>query len=207
MDGSGKSFHVSRLHEFLDQCDVASATLWARGGNSAVMLRLKAAARHLCGGAGGPLRPRGAGEHLRPGWLRRTWPWIVCADLLLTYLVRVWPRLLARRVVLCDRHTLDAAVDLSFRLDEPAPRQRWSWQVLERLTPTPDLHLLLDLPADVALRRKNLEGDAAHVEIRRRRYLAYAPQSVIIVDSGQPVEAVAAEIRGIALRTLMERIS
>ncbi len=80
----------------------------------------------------------------------------------------------------------------------------------------PDLTLLLDLPVEAGLRRKQHEGewnrlDAYAVEFHtrvREGYLALAgaePQRWVIIDATPPIEAVQEEIRRVVEQRLAER--
>ncbi len=82
---------------------------------------------------------------------------------------------------------------------------------------TPDLTLLLDLPVEIGLARKQREGewnrlDAYDLEFHRRVRQGYAalaalePQRWIAIDANRPVDVVQAEVRRVVGERLQKRL-
>jgi len=85
---------------------------------------------------------------------RRLWPWLIALELGASYLVRVrWP-LLRGEVVVVDRYVLSALMELGVRLDRPGIARTPAARLLRWLAPEPGRAYWLDIPAEVALARK-----------------------------------------------------
>jgi len=206
MDGAGKSYYRTRLHDLLTNCDISVRSIWARGGSTGFLLWLKGVARRSTGPSG-PFAVQPSENQLSRSWQRLLWPWVVVLELLGTYLVRVVPLLLVRRIVLCDRHVLDAAVDLSFRLGDENLQARIAWRLFEFLAPRPGLHFLLDVSPQEAARRKDLEVSATRLEERRQRYQTFRSRDVRVIDTERDREEVADELGEILLHAILEEDS
>jgi thymidylate kinase len=122
---------------------------------------------------------------------------------LATRLLRLW-RLRARaaswrwrgRVVVFDRHGLDAAV--AGRAGGTASRLRR--RLLARALPAPDVLVVLDAPAEVLLARKG-EHDLVSLEVQRGRYRALADRpGAVLVDATREADAVRREVTGVVWR-------
>lgn len=102
------------------------------------------------------------------------------------------------RVVLFDRHFFCDyyAYDIAPAKGRRPMLRRIHGYNLSRLYPRPDLVILLDAPAEIFFARKG-EGTLESIESRRQEYLAQSDQfrSFVIVDAGQPTDAVVAAVR------------
>jgi len=192
VDGSGKSYYRDRLQSFLEECDVPVKAVWARGGSTDLVIRLKRLLRRATP-ASSSVQAQPTGAVLRAGWQRTLWPWVVSAELLWSYIFTVMPARLWGRVVVCDRYVLDASVDLSFRLAEN-PDRRLCWRLLRKLAPRPRLHLLFDASADEMLRRKEMELDRHAIEERQERYRSLRGPAVERIDTERDPDLVAEEV-------------
>jgi thymidylate kinase len=114
-----------------------------------------------------------------------------------------WYHLQRGRVVIFDRHFYpDYYVH-----DVAVNRASLSWArrvhgfFLARLYPKPDLHILLDAPAEVLHARKP-EDTVEALERRRREYFAFmaTTPSLAVVDASRPVDEVAREVEGLILQ-------
>jgi len=201
VDGSGKSHHAQGLSKFLNQCDLHARVVWARGGSTRLMLLAKRVLRLLTGGKG-PLAVKSEADPLPRRWQRALWPWTVALELLLTYAFRVRIPLLLKQIVVCDRYMLDASVDLCMRLGGTDPRPLLPWQLLLRLAPTPDLHVVLDVGSQEVSRRKDVGMLAARIDQRRTCYRRLAGPGVRFVAAGGPEASVAEDLRRMAVQSL-----
>ena len=129
------------------------------------------------------------GQHIRPPWL--SWTKIPYYVLMygLGYLVRVRPHLARSALVLFDRYYDDLLVDPSrYRYGGPMPLAWWA----RRIIPRPDLVLVLDVPEEELLRRKQ---EVSLDELRRQRAaysrLGAAFPAGFLIDASLPADAVA----------------
>ena len=109
-------------------------------------------------------------------------------DYTLGYLFRILPGLIRTEFVLFDRCFYDLLVD-SKRIRYGGPP--WLLRAAARLTPGPDLVILLDAPPEV-LRSRKQEVPAAEVTRQRTAYLELARtlRSAVVVNAAQPAERV-----------------
>ena len=179
MDGAGKTAQAEILQRACRECALRARVVWSRGGSSRWtdgLIRLvkpflkKRAALDMVSDTRQAKVRRKRLWLARP-WLRWGWRWSVTLDLLLQYGVKVaWP-LLRGDIVLCDRYTYDALVELSVLSGRPQEARSWAAKLLLALAPRPRLAYLLDLDPATALRRKPEEEPdflAEQAELYRR---------------------------------------
>lgn len=200
-EGSGKSTQVSRLAEFLREDGWTVRVTREPGGSPAAE-----ALRDIL--LAGDIRALGEEmETLLFAAARADHIQAVIA-----------PALAAGEVVLCDRfHDSTRIYQAPFRQAQPA-----FFDLIERSAlagTTPDLTILLDLPADEGLQRAaarrgaavadRFEGEGLEThETRRFEFLRLAreePERCRIVDAGRPVDLVARDIRDIVGNLLTVR--
>jgi thymidylate kinase len=98
-------------------------------------------------------------------------------------------------IVIFDRYTYDAGLAAP---RDPRILRRTYRALLARTCPDPDLVVVLDLPAEVAQRRKE-EHSLASLTEARRRYLEVGemlPQAVV-VDASRSAHDVQREVEGL----------
>ena len=124
-------------------------------------------------------------------------------DYHLGYWLKVRPALVRSTLVLFDRYYDDLLVDPKrYRYGGPLWLARW----LRRLIPRPDLWLILDVPEEEILRRKQ---EVPVEELRRQREayrrLAMELPNAFLLDGSLPPDEVARQARELALDDLHER--
>lgn len=106
---------------------------------------------------------------------------------LLDYSMQVLPRVCCSLIrgggLVCDRYVYDTVVDLAVDLGFSAERRRRLLRNLLRIFPQPDLVFLLDVPEEVALKRKT-DHPLDLLTERREAYLHMARENGIIVLDG-----------------------
>ncbi len=102
------------------------------------------------------------------------------------------------RVVVFDRHGLDAAAAPARPRGGPARRARR--RLLAAALPSPDVLVVLDAPAEVLLARKG-EHDVPTLEAQRARYRALADRpGAAVVDASRDPEAVRRDVTSLVWR-------
>lgn len=210
VDCAGKSTQRDRLREALRGGGHAPVQLYTRAGYTPGLRALKNGLRRLCGKEPRPERegvseapslyPRRAANLPNP-LSRKLWLTAALLDLLLQHCVRVrWLR--ARgRVVVCNRHLLDALVDFRVNFPDDRVEERLLWRLLLRFAVRPDAAFCLLVPAELTLARAR-EKARFHwetleiLERRRREYVALARElGVQTIDATRSIEEVALSIR------------
>ena len=122
----------------------------------------------------------------------------------LGYYVTIRPALARSKLVLHDRHLVDALVDPVRYRYTGSP---WLLRLIWRLTPKPDLVILLDAAPEVLQARKpelpfdeRVRQRAAYLSLVRTMTYGH------VVDAARPLKLVAGEVSDIILRHLNTRI-
>jgi len=162
IDGSGKTAQAGLLRGAFQQCDIEARVAWRRGGSSRLMDLVVRLVKPLLG-RGSRIDitsdTREAKVTRKGIWLRRPllrwgWTWLVVADLLLGYLPAVWWPLVRGRVIISDRYTYDALVELAVLTGDLEAARSLPARALRALSPRPQMAYLLDVAPDVAHARK-----------------------------------------------------
>ena len=161
IDGSGKTTQANALLQAFQECDIEVEYVWSRGASSKLtdsVIRLIKPFLSRRGDMDVVSDTRQAKVKRKNAWLRRPllrWGWIslLVLDLLFHYWLKVsWP-LLRGRVVIADRYTYDALVELAALLDRMQATQSWAARLLMFLCPRPHLAYLLEMPPKQAQSR------------------------------------------------------
>lgn len=187
-DGSGKTAQARALVNALRVCGLQVDYFWSRGGSSGTVGALNRWRRRLFG-PGRHTTPdpdlNTTGDTQRDSITRRrqrlgrpivrfAWAWLVAADQVATYLLRVHLPALAGRIVIADRYVYDTAVEMDGSLPCAARWSRLAIAAILKATPRPRLAYVLDVPPCIARQRKTDEVWHADMERERDQYRALA---------------------------------
>jgi dTMP kinase len=144
--------------------------------------------------------------HVESKHLMATLALLFAADRLIHFDDEIGPKLVDGVDVICDRYVLSSLVYQG--LDLPS---QWVAS-LNQFAPAPDLTIILDTPADVALSRRESRGGEQEIfekaqlqENIRRRYLKLSEQpSMALVDGQGELETVSHRILDL-VRPLLEK--
>ena len=187
LDGAGKSTLIAYLQRELEGAD-RTAVVCHMNDHVGLYAYLRMARNHFVGGSPNPAPSewtRARAREAREAGVRRSFPhrarralvelrnrlvWskglrrlLYPLDLLVFLGYRAYIERLHGRVLVMDRYFYDTLVDL-------ADGKRWRWlRVLERITPTPDVAVYLDIDPETAFARK---GEYS-VEYLQRRHGLY----------------------------------
>jgi thymidylate kinase/predicted nucleotidyltransferase len=127
-------------------------------------------------------------------------PWALWFDTFLMAVVKVYLPLLSGRAVVCDRFVVDILVDLITGLDDPRFSQKLPGRMFLALLPPGSRVVVIDIDTSLAQQRSpELAGDKTHSR-RRAVYLHLAAEhGWSVVSSAQPLKAVRARIRELAM--------
>jgi thymidylate kinase len=162
LDGAGRTAHVRALSSAFQTSEVISRVVWSRCGCAPLSRAPRAVAAGVRPRARDAVTPSSGGQANKPsggqalsltpkrGFTRTAWAWANALDLALLYQWKVRLPLLFGKVVICDRYTADAAVEIADRLGISDPMSVPAVRMLMALAPAPGSAYLLDLPAEVA---------------------------------------------------------
>jgi dTMP kinase len=204
VDGAGKSAHAAALSRALSTCGVTHKVVWSRPGCSPLY---RAIAR-LRGRSAGAEDESASANRPAPGGKasRLLWSLLNVIDLAFLYNWSVRRRLLVGNVVVCDRYTADAEVELASRLQRGDRMARRVVVGLSRVSPAPRVAYLLDLPAEDAATRSADREDAGALESQRQSYLPAAEErGMRVLDSRHAFEELNDELVRETLRSYFGR--
>jgi thymidylate kinase len=172
LDGAGKTAQAKALSFALETSEVITRTAWTRCGCSPFYRAISAAARRL--GVGDDVRHEHRAGATNDAPLRglkgQAWAWLNALDLALTYQLKVRLPVLTGKVVIADRYTTDAVVEIAHRLGVDDPMSLAAVRALMALSPKPDAAYLLDLPAEIAAYRSADPEDVTDLARQRELY-------------------------------------
>lgn len=210
LDGAGKSTQAAELADTLERLGHTAVILWSPIGSPLLNLVGKPAKRLLrllrFGRLRGMSERSASGSVMRtgerPGGGRALWATFVGIASLLEQRRRAAPHLLHGKVVIYDRHALDAVVRLRMLYGAGAA-SRPARLLFRRVAPTVRLAFFLDIHAATSLARKDDIWSLAELERHRETYLEELPRSgVVRLDGEAPKEEICAEIARAVWRAL-----
>lgn len=214
LDGSGKSSQAAALAEALQRLGFKAEVAWTSVASHPAWLQALAQTvkRLLASRGRGPERardpaaPSGSGDpakalRQRSDVLTFAWSTVVSVRVALETAWRVWPKVLAGKIVVCDRYVLDSWVHLRYQYGEER-RFRAQIGVIRLLSPRPRVTLLLDVPAEVASRRKQEYSPAQNARRARLYREAARSHDANVVDADQPLEDVCSRIADTVISAL-----
>ena len=118
-------------------------------------------------------------------------------DFTFGYLLKTWPLVVKKHLCIFDRYYYDTLVD-SFRYNFSLPK--WLLKMPMSIIPKPDLTIILDVPVEELVRRKQ-ELSVSELRRQRTEFLKLAEKipNAYIVNNSRPIEEVIREITGIIL--------
>lgn len=141
--------------------------------------------------------------------LSALYEFLVLFDYFFQMMVKVRFPLAIGRTIVCDRYVYDTVVtDLAVDLKYPQSRtsetlRRYLW-----LFPRPDLVFLIDVPEEVANRRKEDVPSVKYLEERRQLYLEVGrEQGMIVLDGSKSRDEVKDAAQKVAVEYMKKRVT
>lgn len=113
---------------------------------------------------------RKKGQSRKHRWLAWAYMCVWLFDYFLITYIRLTKYLVTRRTLILDRYFFDVAINISIALDLSDHEFQRLVEFMAKLYPSPDVVFYLDLPVEVAFRRKNDIQSAQYLEERQERY-------------------------------------
>lgn len=119
------------------------------------------------------------------GFISKIYGWSILFDQIIQTNLKIRPRLLAGKIVICDRYIFDTVItDIAVDLDYSESDAINLINKLFRILPKPDVIFLIDLPEEVAYNRKNDVPHVSYLRERRELYLRVSELYNIILLNG-----------------------
>lgn len=176
VDCAGKTTQIDLLRARLEARGLRVMDYWYRPGYSKELDALRRWVRRFRPGSL-PQPGRSATRDAvfaRPG-VSQAWIMAALGDMLLQYAAKLRVLQATYDVVICDRYFEDAALDFALRFpDASIPSSAW-FRAIRRLSPKPDLSVLLTLPHAEMLRRMAIKDEPFpdSDQLRDKRFTAY----------------------------------
>jgi len=198
IDGSGKTTHARALAMAFAECDIRTNVVWSLGASSRftdALIRMVRPFVSRSSRAATPDETREKNVARKSAWLQKPvlrWGWtaMTVVDLFFRYLRRIALPLLIGRMVVADRYTGDALVELAVLMDRTEVAEVGPGRLWHRVCPTPNLSYYLDIDAQEALMRKPDESvDYLACQVFVYRHMARL-WGMEILDASEPQEIV-----------------
>ena len=205
IDGSGKTTHAISIVNFLSQDDVKCRYVWTRWvpitlKPVVVLVKALLFKRNTARARSNKdyFEYRSAKRRYLGKSVGKIWQNMVLFDYCLQVLMKIRIPLVFGNVVVCDRYLYDTLVD--FAVDSRYSKGQLKNMLKMRIVslfPKPDALFLLDVPEEVAFKRKSDVQALTHLLDRREFYLALAEEysSMKVLDNSGYFNDTQSEIR------------
>lgn len=161
LDCAGKSTQIDLLRKHITALGLKQVYLWIRGGytpgfNAAKNLLRRASGNKIVPKPG-PSQKRA--QAFQKKGVRRWWLRFALLDLM--WLLGVQARWWRWRghVVICDRYLLDTLIDFRLNFPQEKVEDWWSWRLLCKIAPQPDVGFMLLIPVEESLKRSRQKNE------------------------------------------------
>jgi thymidylate kinase len=184
VDGSGKSTLAQALIEQLSSKGVKTEYLWWFSANDSFIGKI---AESVVQKLAKPAENNTDGFP-KVGLVRALYQSLVLVD----FLLHVWSSSILRENLVCDRYVYDIVVFFATELNYSESKAKNLIRLLKSVTPKPLIAFLVDVPAEIAMQRKNdIPSSEQHERLRGLYFdLVKGDATVKLVDGSKRLEEV-----------------
>jgi dTMP kinase len=184
VDGSGKSTLAQALIEQLSSEGIKTQYLWWFSANDSLLGKL---AGSVVQKLATPIESNAAGFP-KVGRVRALYQLLVLID----FLLHVWSASILGKNLVCDRYVYDIVVFFASELHYSESKAKNLIRLLQSVTPKPLIAFLVDVPAEIAMQRKNdIPSSEEHERLRKLYFdLAKGDATVKFVDGSKRLKEV-----------------
>jgi len=184
VDGSGKSSLAQALIEQLSNEGVKTEYLWWFSANDSFLGKV---AGSVVQKFAKPTESNADGFP-KVGRVRALYQLLVLTD----FLLHVWSSSIVGKNLVCDRYVYDIAVFFATELHYSESKAKNLIRLLKSVTPKPLVAFLVDVPAEIAMQRKNdIPSSEQHERLRKLYFnLVKGDTTVKLVDGSKRLEEV-----------------
>jgi len=203
LDGAGKSTQIEILKKHFESKNQSVEVFWSRGGYTPGLEFLKRVMRK----SGSAVIPSTHGnsqkrdDAFKRKSVRKIWLTLAIFDLIFHYAIVLRIKLLARKIIICDRYLFDTQLDFELNFPDERVSSWFLWSVLERTALRPGFHFVLTVPIEESQKRSQLKSEPFPdppevLQYRLHRYLEYCKnhKNCFQIDCERPIEEVRKEI-------------
>jgi thymidylate kinase len=182
VDGSGKSTLAQTLIEQLSSKGVKTEYLWWFSANDSFLGKIVGSVIQKLA------KPIGSNidGFRKVGLMRALYQFLVLID----FLLHVWSSSVLGKNLVCDRYVYDIVVFFATELHYSESKAKNLIRLLKSVTPTPLIAFLVDVPAEIAMQRKNdIPSSEQHERLRKLYFdLVKGDTTVKVVDGSKRLE-------------------
>ena len=182
VDGSGKSTLAQTLIEQLSSKGVKTDYLWWFSANDSFLGKIVGSVIQKLA------KPIGSNidGFRKVGLMRALYQFLVLID----FLLHVWSSSVLGKNLVCDRYVYDIVVFFATELHYSESKAKNLIRLLKSVTPTPLIAFLVDVPAEIAMQRKNdIPSSEQHERLRKLYFdLVKGDTTVKVVDGSKRLE-------------------
>lgn len=184
VDGSGKSTLAQALIEQLSSKGIKTQYLWWFSANDSPLGKL---AGSVVQKLAKPAESNTSGFP-KVGMARALYQLLVLVD----FLLHVWSSLILGKNLVCDRYVYDIVVFFATEFHYSESKAKNLIRLLQSVTPKPLIAFLVDVPAEIAMQRKNdILSSEQHERLRKLYFdLGKGDPTVKFVDGSKRLEEV-----------------
>lgn len=193
IDGSGKSTVAKELVSIMQAQGTRCKYVWGGFTSSFTIFRPLIAALKATVFRGDTHMEvsNTKGRVLKSSRLSAIYQYLMLVDYIVQSSAKIRLPLAAGTNIICDRYIYDLVTSVGVILDYPFDRMMRLLHSCLVLLPKPDFVLLLDVPEDLAYRRKDDTVSLDFLSVRRNLYLRMAhEEGMTVLDSSQAAEQV-----------------
>jgi dTMP kinase len=194
IDGSGKSTLAQALYHELQNQGIQCTYLWWLQAENSLPRKIlrKVLTRN------GPAHPQALPkQRLIGGGGKQQSVYQVCVflDYLRQLVTRVIVPARFGKTVICDRYIFDTVIAFAIEFGYSERRLNRALEILESISPRPDVLFIIDVPIEIAFSRKDDIVDADSLRIPKMAYLGMSKRmSACVLDGTRDIESLSRDV-------------
>jgi thymidylate kinase len=185
IDGSGKSTLTKMLVERLKNEGIYAEYLWWFSAENSIFRR---AIRFISRSRKTEHCEAKKGKLSKSSQVQKLYQFLVLLDYQRQTIFRVWIPLISGKNIICDRYVYDIVTSFAMEFNYSEPGAKKLMAKLLRLSPKPDAAFFVDVPVEVAIKRKSDIPSIEHHEELRKIYRNLIENEMIVLNGTADLE-------------------
>ncbi len=200
LDGSGKSTLSRYLIESLNDHGISSGYLWWYSAENSILRRTM---RYFYGNDKTEKKVIKKEKLPESTIIQTMYQLVVLLDYQRHTILNVWLPLIMGKNMVCDRYVYDIAASFTLEFHYPCDKAKRILRLLNKLSPEPDLVFFVDVPAEIAIMRKDDIPSKEQHEKLRKIYHDLVEDDMISIDGTRNLD----ELKEIVWENAYKQIS